>query len=251
MDPLSFFAAQNEAEQAKSPSEFEVDERRRESIRMSRTSNDIGGLVGVGFSISSTSKRNSCDRKSKSDRIDNSGNRNSTPKPTSALPTPPRVQPKESKKNENENENTEKEDIPSLDTYVSMLSGETTIIKLPDVIIQLYQTKLVPGTLFMTVRTPVNLINEWHDPAWVVLLSRIHVISWHFILIDTVFCRLIACPFCPLRLIWLLLALQTPPYTPCSTSLCPVLTKLSERKNNPNHNLFWSLAKTCVSTVSS
>ena len=115
-----------------------IDNKRRESKRLTRTSNDIGGVPGVGF-IGSTSSRNSTERKG-------AGNRNSTGKPLSSPPPPPRPLSENNDKRENPN----KEDIPSLDTYVNMLTGETTIIKLPDVLIQLYQTKLVPGTLFMT-----------------------------------------------------------------------------------------------------
>lgn len=149
MDPLSFFAAQNETEQAKPTpppithkissdsdlqKELEVDEdwidsKRRESKRLTRASNDIGGIPGVGF-IGSTNN--------------GASNRNSTSKSTP--PAPPPVRSEENTKKEKSNT----EDIPSLDTYIKLLTGESTIIKLPDVLIQLYQTKLVHGTLFMT-----------------------------------------------------------------------------------------------------
>jgi hypothetical protein len=151
LDPLSFFA--NEAEKEKPvekkntappptthtvanknlQKELEVDADwidKRNSRRFSRTSNDVAGVVGVGFTKTSGGE----------------SKRNSNRRPISVPPSSVRAaQTTDNKKSEDAIV-----DIPSLDTHVNMLTGETTIIKLPDVLIQLYETKLVPGTLFMT-----------------------------------------------------------------------------------------------------
>jgi len=140
LDPLSFFA--NEAEKKKPvddpplpPSthhvsdiselqkELEVDsdwidKDRRNSKRLTRSSNDI--VSGRGLNTPTTSKATSTVTTA----------RTSTTSP--------------------DTKGSDSPDIPSLEVYVKMLTGEATLIKLPDVLIQLYPAKLIPGTLFMT-----------------------------------------------------------------------------------------------------
>jgi hypothetical protein len=41
-------------------------------------------------------------------------------------------------------------DIPSIEDYFTLLSGERTLMKLPDLLIQYSPGRLIPGTLFMT-----------------------------------------------------------------------------------------------------
>eukprot|EP00602_Paraphysomonas_sp_CaronLab_P004242 CAMPEP_0185028042 /NCGR_PEP_ID=MMETSP1103-20130426/13482_1 /TAXON_ID=36769 /ORGANISM="Paraphysomonas bandaiensis, Strain Caron Lab Isolate" /LENGTH=831 /DNA_ID=CAMNT_0027562281 /DNA_START=33 /DNA_END=2528 /DNA_ORIENTATION=+ len=41
-------------------------------------------------------------------------------------------------------------DVPSIEDYFPLLSGERTLMKLPDLLIQLTPGRLIPGTLFMT-----------------------------------------------------------------------------------------------------
>ena len=144
LDPLSFFANEAEKEKPlpldKTPQsithkissnidlqkELEVDsnwvdKERRLSKRMTRSSNDIVGGRGLGTGSNSSSSSSSSSLAGSTISTNTSDIKGST-----------------------------SEDIPSLDIYVKMLSGEATLIKLPDVLVQMYPAKLIAGTLFMT-----------------------------------------------------------------------------------------------------
>lgn len=53
-------------------------------------------------------------------------------------------------------------DIPSIEDYFTLLSGERTLMKLPDLLIQYSPGRLIPGTLFMTTYRMAFLPSRAH-----------------------------------------------------------------------------------------
>ena len=138
LDPLSFFA--NEAE--KSRPQGDEGKETQETVIVSEE--ELKKELQVENSWIDTKKRNKKMTSTSSGLtgtvFDNTERRSSSSSSTTGLRVTNEV--KETKE--------EAEDIPDLDDFVKVLTGETTIIKLPDVLLQLYTNKIVSGMLFMT-----------------------------------------------------------------------------------------------------